>query len=83
MNKSQTNDEKEELLIQALKTQYSILQLLDSTLLEIYQSERQLPKSDQNDEVIELAHRVRNIVARKPHLKEIYKKLEEEYGVKF
>lgn len=83
MNSPQTDNEKEELLIQAVKTQYSILQLLDSTLLDIYQTERQLPKDQQNEEVIELAYRVRNIVAKKPHLKEAYKKLEEKYDVKF
>lgn len=74
---------KEELLLQAVKTQHAILKLLDHTLLDIYQSENGLPKDKQNTEVINLSYRVRNIVARKPNLKEIYKQLEEDYEVDF
>ncbi|MRH44433.1 hypothetical protein GH741_17455 [Aquibacillus halophilus] len=80
---SNPSNEKEELLLQAVKTQHSILQLLDSTLLDIFQSENRLPKDQQNSEVLNLAYLVRNIVAKKPKLKDLYRELEEDYGVEF
>ncbi|WP_226035174.1 hypothetical protein [Aquibacillus saliphilus] len=83
MSLSKSSDSKEELLLQAVRTQHSILQLLDNTLLEIYQTENGLSEDQQNSEVINLSYRVRNIVARKPNLKEIYKRLEEDHGVDF
>lgn len=76
----ETND-KEVLLLKAVKTQRSILQLLDHSLLEVYKSEKELPEEEQNNELVELAYRIRNIVARKPELKEIYRQLEEEHQV--
>ncbi|MCT2535171.1 hypothetical protein NC661_11675 [Aquibacillus koreensis] len=76
-------NEKEELLIQALKTQQSILTLLDHTLLDIYKAETNLPQEQQNQEVINLSYQIRNIVGKKPKLKELYKRLEEEHGVDF
>ncbi|MEC5423533.1 hypothetical protein QGM71_08505 [Virgibacillus sp. C22-A2] len=82
MSRLESDDRKEELLIQALKTQYSILQLLESTLLDTYQYEKGLPKDQQSEEVINLSYNARSIIAKKPKLKEIYKELEEEYGVK-
>lgn len=72
---------KEALLLQAVKTQYSILHLLDNTLYETYQSEKGLPEDQQNTDLINIAYQVRNIVGKKPKLKEIYKKLEDEYGI--
>ncbi|WP_112180933.1 MULTISPECIES: hypothetical protein [Paraliobacillus] len=72
---------KEELLLQAVKTQYSILRLLDNTLYETYQSEKRLPEDQQNTDLINLAYQIRNIVGKKPKLKEVYKKLEDEYGI--
>lgn len=76
-----TERSKEELLIQAVRTQHSILNLLDNTLLEIYAAEKEMPEEKQNQEVVDLAYQIRNIVARKPDLKEIYRKLEEEHDV--
>lgn len=77
------SNEKEELLLQAVRTQYSILKLLDQTLLDTYQYEKGLPKEEQNSEVINLSYQARSIIAKKPRLKEIYRKLEEDYGVDF
>ncbi|RKQ30803.1 hypothetical protein [Oceanobacillus halophilus] len=77
----QSKENKEELLLQAVKTQYSILQLLDNTLHQTYQYEKGLPKEQQNSEVINLAYQARNIIAKKPKLKKIYKELEEKYDV--
>lgn len=76
-------ESKEELLVKAVKTQHSILQLLDRTLLDMYASEKELPKEQQSEEVINLTSQIRNIVSRKPDLKEIYRKLEEEHHVDF
>ncbi|WP_138420374.1 hypothetical protein [Aquibacillus sediminis] len=72
---------KEELLLQAVKTQWSILQLLDHTLHDTYNYQKGLPEEEQNEELINLTERVRTIVAKKPKLKEVYRVLEEEYGV--
>lgn len=72
---------KEELLLQAVKTQYSILQLLDTTLYEMYQSEKELPENQQNTDLINIAYQIRNIVGKKPKLKDIYRKLEEQHGI--
>ncbi|MCU9614788.1 hypothetical protein OEV98_14690 [Caldibacillus lycopersici] len=74
-------NENEELLLQAVKTQYAILKLLDSTLLDTYRFEKGLPENQQNSEVINLSYNVRSIIAKKPKLKEIYKKIEAEYGI--
>ena len=83
MKKYDTHVNKEELLIQAVKTQHSILQLLDNTLLETYQSEKSLPIEEQNEELINLAYRVRSVIAKKPKLKQIYTELEEKHGIDF
>lgn len=77
------SDEKEALLLQAVRTQYSILKLLDQTLFDTYQYEKGLPKDEQNNEVINLSYRARSIIAKKPKLKEIYRKLEEDFEVDF
>ncbi|WAA13187.1 hypothetical protein [Fervidibacillus halotolerans] len=74
--------EKEEMIIQALRIQYSVLQLMDRTLHETYLYEKGLPEKLQNEEVIHLTERMRKIIGRKPKLKEIYRKLEEEYHIK-
>lgn len=73
---------KEALLVQALKTQRSILELLDHTLYDTYQSEKRRPKEEQNEELLHLAQQIRTIVAKKPKLKEIYRRLEEEFELK-
>lgn len=75
-------DYKEELLIQALQTQYSILKLLDNTLHQTYIYQKGLPENEQNTDVMNLAYQVRSIISKKPRLKEIYKRLDEEFGVK-
>ncbi|WAA11154.1 hypothetical protein [Fervidibacillus albus] len=72
---------KEEMMIQALRIQYSVLQLLDRTLHETYLYEKGLPENVQNEEVMHLTERMRKIIGRKPKLKEIYRKLEEDYGI--
>ncbi|RLL47763.1 hypothetical protein D8M04_00320 [Oceanobacillus piezotolerans] len=77
------NETKEELLIQAVKTQYAILSLLDHTLLETYRYEKALPVEKQNKEIIHLTYQARNMIGKKPKLKEIYKKLEEDHGIMF
>lgn len=77
------SDEKEALLLQAVRTQYSILKLLDQTLFDTYQYEKGLSKDEQNNEVINLSYRARSIIAKKPKLKEIYRKLEEDFEVDF
>lgn len=82
MEKNTSDNQREALLLQALRIQYSVLQLLDHTLHETYLYEKGLPKHQQNEEVMHLAHRIRKIIGRKPKLKEIYRKLEEEYGIK-
>ncbi|WP_085992287.1 hypothetical protein [Oceanobacillus senegalensis] len=74
-------NEKEALLLQALKTQYTILQLLENTLYETYLSEKELPEGEQNKELLLFSERARTIIAKKPKLKEIYNKLEEEYDI--
>ncbi|GAA5417354.1 hypothetical protein Pryu01_02417 [Paraliobacillus ryukyuensis] len=73
------NKTTEELLLRAVKTQRAILQLLDTTLYETYQSEKNRPKEEQNEALLHLAQRVRTIVAKKPKLKEIYRILEEDH----
>ncbi|WP_186580449.1 hypothetical protein [Aquibacillus kalidii] len=73
-----TSTEKEELLLQAVKTQRSILQLLELTLQETYLNQKGLPEKEQNSDVMNLAYSARSIIAKKPKLKEIYKQLEEQ-----
>ncbi|WP_019378896.1 hypothetical protein [Virgibacillus halodenitrificans] len=79
---AEKEETKEELLIQAIKTQYSILQLLDRTLLDVYQYEKGQKAEEQNSDLINLAYQARSMIAKKPKLKETYRKLEEEYGIK-
>ncbi|MUK87923.1 hypothetical protein GMD78_05860 [Ornithinibacillus sp. L9] len=74
-------DQKEALLVKALKTQYSILKLLDHTLYDTYHYQKGLSKEEQNEEVINLSYNARSIIAKKPKLKEIYRILEKDYGV--
>ncbi|APC47552.1 hypothetical protein GLV94_01135 [Virgibacillus halodenitrificans] len=78
---AEKEETKEEMLIQAIKTQYSILQLLDRTLLDVYQYEKGQKTEEQNSDLINLAYQARSIIAKKPKLKETYRKLEEEYGI--
>ncbi|MYL58041.1 hypothetical protein GLW20_11015 [Virgibacillus halodenitrificans] len=79
---AEKEETKEELLIPAIKTQYSILQLLDRTLLDVYQYEKGQKAEEQNSDLINLAYQARSMIAKKPKLKETYRKLEEEYGIK-
>ncbi|MFC2949860.1 hypothetical protein [Virgibacillus sediminis] len=81
MSDPKQGSEKEELLLQAARIQSSILRLLETTLMETYQYERNLPEDEQNEELIHLSERARTIIAKKPKLKEIYRKLEEEYSI--
>ncbi|MFD1852096.1 hypothetical protein [Oceanobacillus bengalensis] len=73
--------EKEELLLQAVKTQHAILKLLENTMHETYKFQKGLPREEQNSELMNVAERARTIIAKKPRLKEMYRELEEEYGV--
>ncbi len=74
---------KEQLLLQAVKNQQSILQLLDHTLHETYLSEKDKLKEEQNETLLQLTEQIRTIVGKKPKLKEIYRQLEEEYDINF
>ncbi|MFC3040508.1 hypothetical protein ACFOGI_09650 [Virgibacillus xinjiangensis] len=82
MAESTQGSEKGDLLLQAARTQSSILRLLETTMMETYQYEKSLPKDEQNEELIHLAERARTIIAKKPKLKEIHRKLEEEHSIK-
>ncbi|CQR47954.1 hypothetical protein BN1058_02289 [Paraliobacillus sp. PM-2] len=79
MTEDKQSETKEKLLLQAVKTQRSILQLLDHTLYDTYQSEKNRPIEEQNEDLLHLAHRVRTIIGKKPKLKEVYRKLQEEH----
>lgn len=83
MSEDNHAENKEQLLLQAVKTQRSILQLLDHTLYDTYQSEKNRPTEEQNKDLLYLAQQVRTIIGKKPKLKEVYRKLQEEYDIEF
>ncbi|WP_163972198.1 hypothetical protein [Oceanobacillus halotolerans] len=80
-NEQHKTEDTEALLLEAVKIQAAILRLLDNTLHDTYRYEKSLPKDEQNEEIIHLTERARNVIAKKPKLKAIYEKLEMEYGI--
>lgn len=68
----------DEVLIQIIKTQHSILNLLNHTLNDTVTHQRSLPKQEQNSDLINLAEQTRRVIARKPKLKAAYKKLTDD-----
>lgn len=68
----------DEVLIQIIKTQHSILNLLNHTLNDTVTHQRSLPKQEQNSDLINLAEQTRRVIARKPKLKAAYKKLKDD-----
>ncbi|SDB90268.1 hypothetical protein SAMN05421734_102341 [Pelagirhabdus alkalitolerans] len=78
-----SDETKESLLIETVKTQHAILELLNSSLLETIKHQKSLPKDEQNQDLVHFSEQMRTVVARKPKLKNNYQKLNDQYGLSF